>query len=463
MAPGLAWRRITQPAPVPVLILNALVGTFGSGLFLAGYVVYFTRVVGLSAWQVAGGMSAAGAAGLVTSVPIAALADRFGYRRCLILLHLLRAVAYAGYAWAGGFAWFLVIACVVNLADKSSQSLSQALVGEVFEGRARTTIMARMRATQNTGMSLGALAAAGVLSASLPAGFRCLTIANGLSFVFTAIQLGRLRLDPAAARDPGATASGASTASGSPAARPGKWRYLPVSAMNGVLVMHTTVLFVAIPLWISADRSIPAEVVSAVIAINTVLTAAGQVWWTRFAASVPQAARAGAAAGGALAACALVMSVTRMVGPVASAGLTCLAAVLLTIAENLQASAAWEISFALAPADARGSHLAVFGLGQSARDIGGPSLVTAAVAGLGPPGWGLLAALFALGGLGFRRSALALARCERSGSRSGGDGARPAAPVAEPALPGPAVLAVPVVPVPLAEPAGPAASPAPTE
>jgi hypothetical protein len=431
MGPGSLrrWRRVIQPEPVPVLILNALVGTFGSGLFLAGYVVYFTRVVGLSAWQVAGGMSLAGVAGLVTSVPIAAFADRFGYRRCLILLHVLRALAYAAYAFVGGFAGFLVIACLVNLADKSSQSLSQALVGEVLAGRARTRLMARMRAMQNTGMSLGALAAAGVLSLSLSAGFRYLTIANGLSFVFTAIQLGRLRLAPVTAPGapgpavPGPEAPGPDVP-GSAAPRQSKWRYLPISAMNGVLVMHTTVLFVAIPLWISADRSIPPEVVSAVIAINTVLTAAGQVWWTRFARGVPQAAWAGAAAGAALAGCALVMSVTAMVGPVAAISLTCLAAVLLTIAENLQASAAWEISFALAPADARGSHLAVFGLGQSGRDIGGPSLVTAAVTGLGPPGWGLLAALFALGGLGFRQSALRLVRT-RPGP--GADGPRPAA------------------------------------
>jgi len=42
-----------------VLAINAFVGTVGTGLFLTGAVVYYTRVIGLSTQQVGAGLAAA--------------------------------------------------------------------------------------------------------------------------------------------------------------------------------------------------------------------------------------------------------------------------------------------------------------------------------------------------------------------------------------------------------------------
>ncbi|KIF78050.1 hypothetical protein QR77_38040 [Streptomyces sp. 150FB] len=390
-------------AAVRILILNALVGNFGTGLFLAGYVIYFTRVVGLTAWEVTGGMSAAGVAGLVASVPIAALADRYGHRRSLIALHLLRAGAYIAYAWVGNFPEFVAVACLITLCDKASQSLSQALTGTLTGEKERTRALAKVRVTQNIGMSLGSFTAAAVLEIDLTAGFRVLTVLNGLSFVFTATQLWRLRRLTGPAPEPVRH-----TAPPESSFHVGKWRQLGLSGVNGVLSMHSTLLFTAIPLWISAQKDVSPSLVSLVIAINTILTAAGQVWWTRFSRTPRAAATAAMAAGLALAACSVAMSLTGALGPLGFASLTCAAAVLLTVAENLHVAAAWEISFALSPENARGAYLAVFGLGQSARDIGGPPLAAAALTGLGAPGWVLLGAVFTLGGGGFRHLALRL-------------------------------------------------------
>ncbi|MCE0448151.1 hypothetical protein LT493_43880 [Streptomyces tricolor] len=47
--------------------------------------VFLTRSVGLSASQVAVGPSLAAGVGLVTTVPVAMVADRFGPRRLLVL------------------------------------------------------------------------------------------------------------------------------------------------------------------------------------------------------------------------------------------------------------------------------------------------------------------------------------------------------------------------------------------
>lgn len=395
---------------VRVLILNGLVGSFGSGLFLAGYILYFTRGVGLSAWQVTGGMAFAGVVGLVGSVPVGALADRYGHRRTLILLHSLRALAYIAFAWVGTFPQFLAVAATVTLCDKASQSLSQALTGGLTSERERAPVLAKVRAAQNVGMSVGALLAAVVLETNLTGGFRVLTIINGLSFIFTASQLWRLRtLYPPASRvNQGAVQHDTSL-------EVNKWRQLGLSAMNGVLSIHSTVLFTAFPLWISIQKDAPTSLFSFVLAINTILTAVGQVWCTRFTSTPRRATQAAVVAGFSLAVCCAIMAFTHNMDPLWVVIFTCVAAVLLTAAENLHAAAAWEISFALAPADARGAYLAVFGLGQSGRDIGGPPLINAAVVGLGPPGWLLLGLMFVFGAGGFRYLSLRLTK-ERSAS-----------------------------------------------
>ncbi|MFG2051856.1 MFS transporter [Micromonospora sp. NPDC048935] len=428
MPPRLATRvsRAIPAGPARILVVNALVGTFGSGLFYAGNVMYFTRVIGLSAWEVSLGISIAGAAGLVAAMPIAALADRIGFRPTLVALHLLRAAVYLAYLWVDDFTGFLVLVCVIGVADKASYPLTQALVGSLFDGAARTKTMAVMRATQNIGMSGGALAAAAVLTVDLRTGFLLLTAANGLSFVFTASQLWRIR--PAA---DAVEAAAALPEVAEPAARVGRWRHLGLSGLNGVLSLHDTVLFVALPLWLASDKDAPTAMVSIVLAINTVLTAAGQVWWTRFTRTVPQAAWAAVAAGALLAGSSLTLCFVGIAGPIVTAVLVSVAAVLLTLGENLHAAAAWEISFALSPSDARGSYLAMFGLGQSARDVCGPAAVTALVSSFGPYGWALLGVTFVLGGAGFRRSTLRLVERQRLAREQHTRGATaPAAPAA---------------------------------
>jgi hypothetical protein len=69
----------------------------------------------------------------------------------------------------------------------------------------------------------------------------------------------------------------------------------------------------------------------------------------------------------------------------------------LTAGELLKASAAWQITFTLAPPVRAAEFFATYGLGRVAAQIGGPVLVTAVVLALGSAGWLLLAAVFVAG------------------------------------------------------------------
>src|SRR3954470_9620047 len=87
-----------------VLALASLVDATGTGLFLAGSALFFTRVVGLSVGQVGLGLSIAGIAGFACTLPLGALADRAGRRRSLVGLYLVRAAGYCAYILVTSFA-----------------------------------------------------------------------------------------------------------------------------------------------------------------------------------------------------------------------------------------------------------------------------------------------------------------------------------------------------------------------
>jgi hypothetical protein len=70
------------------------------------------------------------------------------------------------------------------------------------------------------------------------------------------------------------------------------------------------------------------------------------------------------------------------------------AAVALTFAEMIHATASWELSVTLAPSDAQGSYLGVHGIAASAQRSAGPLLVTAVITA-GPFAWPALGAAFA--------------------------------------------------------------------
>jgi hypothetical protein len=76
-SPWLRLRRLLPPpGPARMLAVATLVNRFGDGLFAVGGVLFFIRGLGLSAGEVALGLTAAEVVGLAASVPLGSLADR---------------------------------------------------------------------------------------------------------------------------------------------------------------------------------------------------------------------------------------------------------------------------------------------------------------------------------------------------------------------------------------------------
>jgi hypothetical protein len=333
-----AWN---APASTPAarVRLCAIAHSTAQAAFLAGSALFFSRVVGLSTAQIGFGLSLAGVAGLRALVPVGVLADRYGARRILVVLQAWRAGWFAVYPFVPGMALFVLVAAAVGTA----------------------------------------------------AAFRTLVLLDAVSFLAAAVLLARLDL-PAATGPTRRSLPGAGLRS----FRDG--RYLVLAACNGVLVVHTVLLAIAIPLWVGGHTSIPVATVGVLLLVNTVLAVLLQIRLSRGAEEPVGAARRQRQSGLALAGCCVLLALAGSVPAGPAVALAMVAVVALTLGEIWQSAGAWGLSYAYAPADRRSAYLSVYTLGATGTGIAGPLLVTVAVVDRGVPGWLGLAALLAAAG-----------------------------------------------------------------
>jgi MFS family permease len=352
------------------LALAALVDSFGTGMFLTGSTIYLTRVVGLTPTQVGVGLSIAGLAGLLTSVPIGVLGDRHGPGRVYVALLVCRSLGYAAYALVSGFPGFVLTAVAIEAADAAVPSIAQAVVGLAVPEEERVATLAKVRAVRNVGFGIGAGVATGVLALGSRPAFLALVLANAAAVLAGALVL---------RRGTGITALRTSGLSRRyELAKDGY--YLTVALLNGVLAVHLSVLFVGLPLWISSHTRVPVPLIGVLVAINTVLAVLLQARLAARADRLPGAVDCMIWAGFAFAGFGAVAYAMGRVQPVAvAAPLAVLAVVLLTFGELWQSAGGWAISYELAPAGRQTQYLATFQLGSALQVMAGPAILVGLV------------------------------------------------------------------------------------
>jgi MFS family permease len=373
------------------LLVLFMIDSVGTGLFLAGSALFFTRVMGLSVGQVGLGLSLSGVTGFVCAVPLGRLADRFGSRRLLVLLYLWRGLGFVAYAFIHDFLAFVVIACLLGAAEWAVGPLVRALVATVEpDDGSPVRTMAAMNAVRNVGFTVGALLATAAIASQDPTAYRALVVADAVSFLLAAGLLARLPLTVGPRAVP-------RTAERSVRVRDPIFLLLTTS--NGVLYLHTAVLSVGLPLWISTRTDAPATMVGAVIALNTVLAVVLGLRLSGGSDGVVPAASRQHWAGWCLAACCVLVAVTGSVPSAPASALLLAAAVALTLGEVFQSLGSWGLSYALSPEEQRNYYLTVWNLGDTGATIVGPAVLTAGVLQAGAHGWLVLAGVFALVGM----------------------------------------------------------------
>jgi MFS family permease len=399
---GLIARLVPADSLRRRLIAIRLAGAVGKGVFLSGSVVYFTLHVGLTAGQVGIGLSAAGFAGLVSSVLFGMIADRMRKRTLLFALFAAVAVGFGLYSLVGNATQFYVLVMVIAFLDYGIGPTENALVATLIPEGERVRLNAMMRSVFNIGFSLGiGIAAVAAVSDRL----------------LVLIPIGAAALLGVAALLVTRLPAGAPTKA---ADRPRRFgalrdlRFLAVVGVSSILASHITLLMVVLPLWALNRTSVPPFLVPLLLVVNTAFVIVFQVRASKGAEDVPGAAATGRRAGLWLAAGCGVVSVTAFSDDVVLAVVAIVAAVLLlSVAEVLQSASAWGLAFGLAPRHAQGEYLGTFDLYLTSQNIAGPVILSGLVISQGFWGWAGIAAVVLVAALlvvpAARRSAGAMA------------------------------------------------------
>ncbi|KUJ65527.1 transporter [Streptomyces albus subsp. albus] len=378
------------------MLAVALVDRIGSGLWAATAVLYFTYVADLSPARIGLLLAVSGAIG-VAGPPVAGhLADRVRLRPLMTSVQTVRAAAALALLTTTDLSLLCAIAAAGSLADRASSVLTK-LYATRMAGPERTRYQAINRTVANLGWAIGGLAAAAALAAGNPAVYRALLIGDALSCALAALITLRCqepevpsrvvahgpRPASAAPGDPGAAESGPATAP------PNPWRdrgYLLYTATDAVLFLDDSVFKMGLTLWLVTGTSAPHGLAPLLLVLNNVLVVLLQVPFARFGADPEAARRALIPLAGIFLAAGAALALSALPAPWIASTALILAAAAFTLAEILHSTISWELSVALAPAQAQGAYLGVHSLGQASQRSAGPLAVTAAMAA-GPVGW----------------------------------------------------------------------------
>ncbi|NYI07550.1 MFS transporter [Allostreptomyces psammosilenae] len=440
-------RLLPPPGPLRGYAVLTLTMSFGRGIFLAGAVLYFTQVVGVSGTQAGTALTVSAFAGMAAAVPGGVLSDRFGHRRVLLGLLVLQAVLFALWPLAGSFGALLLLSAAMGIVEGASRPVRAAYLGHLAGPEQRVAARAYNRAVLNAGIAAGALLAGVVLSAGSPSAQRLLFEVNALGLLLATAVLLRLpdsagtrrirsggegaepvpRTSPEPAEPPVAPGSDSDVAAtpGGPAgpavpAAPGvpdgtavpagaagkavpaarrvsqDRRYQVLALLCGLMSRHTELTSVALPLWVVLHDGVPPWVVSACLLVNTLMAVTLQVWISRGTESVPAAVGALRRAGWAiLAGCGLAAVSGAMTVPWMT-GTLLVAVAAITVGELLASAGEWELSFGMAPTERLGEYQGAWSLFGQACGALAPMAVGAALSAWGAWAWLAFGAVFPL-------------------------------------------------------------------
>lgn len=376
------------------LSLLTLVNAFGRGLFFPVSVLYFTRVLGLSAISVGVGLTVAGLFGIAAGVPAGWASDRWGRRPVLTALWAGCGVVLVAYTVIGSYGAFLATAIGYAALCQASMGVRNALYADVLPARTRVEGRAHLRMVTNVGMGAGGAFGALALQADSRAGYTALILVDAAAFVVSGVLVQVL---------PGA-AGGRRTVRHarveSPLRAVRDLPYLSVTVLNAVLALQYSLLEVGLPLWIVRHTDAPRWSAALVMILNCALVAVLQVRATRGVEDLPGAVRAMRRSGLLLALACAVFACTAGLSPLWALTVLLVGAVVQVLAEVLSAAGGWTVGYGLADARAQGVYQGVFNSGQAAATMAAPALVTATAIDHGAAGWAVLGVLFVVAGLG---------------------------------------------------------------
>jgi predicted MFS family arabinose efflux permease len=288
------------------------------------------------------------------------------------------------------FPWLVVVVGLALMAESATYASRGALIAGLVPQADRVRVLSYMRSVANLGIGVGAVAGGVALYVDDTAVYLAVLATGGLCFVLSGCAYLTVPTVPAVA----------ATARTGP-----RWvalrdrPYVATALLNTILIAHTTILTVALPIWISTRTAAPSWIYSVVLVLNTVAVVLLQVRVSRGSESLEGGARAMLRAGLLLAGCCVLFATTQ--GRVAAVAVAALlaGATLHVLGEMLQGAGQWSLSFGMAPDRAQGQYQGLFAMSQQLGTVATPALATLLLTSFGWVGWIVLAVPMALAGL----------------------------------------------------------------
>lgn len=417
-------QRILSDDPlIRAMSYQSVLSAFGEGAFLTGSAVYFTQIVGLSAAQVGLGMTIAGAATFVVSVPLGRLTDSFGTHRTWVVGALLEALLFAAWLTARDFAAYVAVTVLLEAVETWMRLGRNAYRLAIFPPDLRVRSNAYLRASRNVGYTLGALAGGLALAAhhntlieAVPVVTAAILLANTAWVARLPRPAGeaprRARGPLARARGPLARARYTSAEARDTPVEAGRKAlhnrgFLAATFFDGVLSTHSVLLNTVIPLWMVEETDAPRVLLAWLFGTNTLMAVFLQVAAARGVRTVQDSVRAEAR--GAVCfvlSCGIILVTHDTVGWLTIA-LVWLGHVTVTGAELFQSAGQWGIQSELSDPARRGDYQGVANLGSTLGTVWAPAAYTFLAMHWGAPGWILIAAVIGVAAVAIRPAARA--------------------------------------------------------
>ena len=375
---------IPPAGPLRRLAIGTLVSAVGNGAWFTSWAIFLTRSIGLTPAEVGIGMTIAGACGVIAATPLGWLGDRVGPRELFAVQLGLQALAGTAWLLVHGFAAFVAVAALAEIASSGSGGPRSALVLALSPAEAQFEALGALRSISHVGWAIGAVAGGAVITIGSRTGFVAMILLNAGSYaayaliVWSVPRVGRRR-----------------AATGAQAIRVVRDApYVSLAGLMGVLALCWAMLSSGLPLWVALHTHAPRAISAVVVLISCLGIAAFQVPVSRSIRDPHGAAR-----GAVLSGCALAGSCLLFASTGGDGGWTVIAVILLATGlhiagELLFVAASWGLSVPLMPTDAPSEYQGAFATGEAAALMIAPVLMTTLIAGWGEPGWFVLAAIF---------------------------------------------------------------------
>ncbi|MFC8450404.1 MFS transporter [Kitasatospora sp. NPDC057223] len=387
------------------VVAATVLDAFGVGMFVPLSFLFFVLTTDLTVAQVGLG------AGIATalSIPVAPVAgivvDRWGPRTSLIANNLLVAAGYLCYLLVNSLPALIAGMLVVLCAERLYFAAWPAFVADLAEGAELDRWYAFTTAGTNASAGLGGAAGGLLLGSGWSGAAVSIVVVNAATSVVAAGLLmtpKRARAVRPAAEPPGGAAGATPTAAWT------GWRtlfrdrvLLILMAAQAAFAFGWLIPTVVLPVYLVEVERMPAWLPSTALTVNAAVIVLTQSLVTARVVGYPRTRVVSWAAVLMLGSIALLAfgATGRGTGTVVAV----YAAVLLfTAGQILAGPATTAISATAAPVEARGRYLSVFNLTWALSAIVGPLLVGGLIEHHAGLFWALLAALVALGGLGYR-------------------------------------------------------------